>query len=110
MQCTLATWSRRTSYWCIIGTLEAAGFHVRPYHAAVPSFGEWGYVLAAVGPIPERLALSPDLKGQLRFLNDDILNSLFELPPDLKRIDADINQLNSQALVRYYDQEWGSWK
>ena len=98
------------SYWCIVGTLEAAGFHVRPYHAAVPSFGEWGYVLAAIGPVPERLTLSPDVEGQLRFLTNDILNSLFELPPDLKRIDADINQLNSQALVRYYDQEWGSWK
>ena len=98
------------SYWCIVGTLEAVGFQVRPYHAAVPSFGEWGYVLASVGPIPNRLKLSPDLEGQLRFLTDDVLNSLFELPPDLKRVDAEINQLNSQALVRYYDQEWGAWK
>ena len=43
-------------------------------------------------------------------MTDDILNSLFELPPDLKRVDAEINRLNSQALVRYYDQEWGAWK
>ena len=28
----------RNSYWCIIRTLEAAGFYVRPYYTAVPSF------------------------------------------------------------------------
>lgn len=98
------------SYWCIVGTLEAVGFQVRPYHAAVPSFGEWGYVLAAVGPVPERLQLSPELAGQLRFLTDEGLNSLFEIPPDIQRVDAEINQLNNQALVRYYDREWGAWK
>ena len=27
-------------------TLEAAGFFVRPYYTAVPSFGLWGYALA----------------------------------------------------------------
>src|SRR5215471_5424546 len=36
----------RTSYWCVVRTMEAAGFAVRPYHVAVPSFGEWGFVLA----------------------------------------------------------------
>ena len=98
------------SYWCIVRTLEAVGFHVRPYHAAVPSFGEWGYVLASMEPVPHRFTLPVELAGELRFLTEGILNSLFELPPDLRRVDADINQLNSQALVRYYDQEWGTWK
>ena len=28
------------SFWCIVSTMESAGFHVRPYHAAVPTFGE----------------------------------------------------------------------
>ena len=36
----------RNSYWCIIRTLEASGFFVRPYYTAVPSFGLWGYALA----------------------------------------------------------------
>ena len=29
---------------------EAAGFHVRPYHALVPSFGEWGFALGTARP------------------------------------------------------------
>ena len=40
-------------------TLRAAGFDVRPYHAYVPSFGDWGFTLAsrsalgAIGALPE---------------------------------------------------------
>ncbi len=98
------------SFWCIVNTLEASGFHVRPYHAAVPSFGEWGYVLASLEPLPEEFILSPAIAKQLRFLTSDVLNSLFDLPPDLQRVDAKINQLNNQALVEYYDREWGDWK
>src|SRR5688572_21781610 len=39
----------RQSFWCIAHTLASAGFDTRPYHAYVPSFGEWGFVLAATG-------------------------------------------------------------
>ena len=46
VQCTSPLFARK-SYWCIIRTLEAAGFAVRPYQAAVPSFGVWGFALAA---------------------------------------------------------------
>ena len=98
------------SYWCIVKTLEAVGFHVRPYHAAVPSFGEWGFVLASGAPLPETLSLSPELIGPSRFLTDKILNSLFDLSPDLARVETEVNQLNNQVLVHYYDQEWGAMK
>ena len=97
------------SYWCIVGTLEAAGFHVRPYHATVPTFGEWGFVLAATKPLPNRLHLAPQMSGTSRFLNDAVLNGLFDLPPDIQRVPAEINQLNNQALVQYYDREWSAW-
>lgn len=98
------------SYWCIVKTMESAGYHVRPYHAAVPSFGEWGFVLASISMDREQLKLSPDLTGKSRFLNDQVLNSLFEIPADLERVESEINQLNNQALVHYYDEEWGSWR
>src|SRR5438874_283305 len=40
----------RNSFWCIVRTLEAAGFQVRPYYTAVPSFGVWGFALARRDP------------------------------------------------------------
>ena len=36
----------RQSFWCVVTTLESVGLVTTPYHALVPSFGEWGFVLA----------------------------------------------------------------
>lgn len=92
----------RQSFWCVAHTLEAAGFHTRPYHAAVPSFGEWGYVLAT---LDEWNSPSPLPRG-LRFLSAEMLPVLFVFPPDMQRVDTEINRLNNQVLVQYYDREW----
>ena len=95
------------SYWCIVATMEAAGFVVRPYRVSVPTFGVWGFGLASpVGPVPPPQSLA-SLKGSLRFLNDSVMLDLFDLPVDMNRVDSDLNRLNDQALVRYYEQEWG---
>jgi spermidine synthase len=95
----------RRSFWCINRTLEAAGFQVRPYHALVPSFGEWGFALAALRPFDV-----PSIpRAGLRYLDAPTLASLFVLGPDMARIDADVNRLNNQALGRYYEEEWRRW-
>ena len=39
----------RQSFWSIANTLKAAGMETWPYHTYVPSFGEWGFVLAGRG-------------------------------------------------------------
>jgi len=104
VQSTSPLFARR-SFWCVDATLKAAGFTTRPYHALVPSFGEWGYVLAAVGPIEEHHPL-PD---GLRFLSEDSLPALYSFPPDMAPLEVEVNRLNNQALVRYYDEEWKRW-
>lgn len=95
----------RKSYWCILRTMEAAGFFVTPYHASVPSFGDWGYALAGLEPFtqPDRLAV-PDT-DDLRFLNDATMAAMFVLPGDLHPVDVEINRLDNQSLVRYYESE-----
>jgi spermidine synthase len=95
----------RTSFWCICTTIESAGFVARPYHAFVPSFGEWGYVLARAEPfeVPRRT-----LPG-LRFLDDATLPTLFALGPDMARVPAEVNRLDNQVLVHYYEGEWRRW-
>ena len=45
---------------------QAAGFQVRPYHALVPSFGEWGFALAALRPFAAPTTVPPGL----RYLDD----------------------------------------
>src|SRR6201990_1166548 len=56
----------RNSFWCIVRTLEASGFSVRPYYTAVPSFGVWGFALARREPF-DTPAHAPPVA--LKFLN-----------------------------------------
>jgi spermidine synthase len=95
----------RRSFWSIVRTLEAAGFHARPYHALVPSFGEWGYVLVS----PQPFDVPTEVLPGLRFLDAQTLRSLFVLSPDMGPVDAEVNRLNNQALVHYYEEEWRRW-
>lgn len=93
------------SYWCVATTLQAAGFHTSPYHASVPSFGEWGFVLAGRTPVTTPQGLAHQVRGPLRFLNDETLRTLFHLPADIHPESVEPNRLNNQSLVRYYEHE-----
>ena len=95
----------RQSFWCVEATVAAAGFWTAPYHALVPSFGEWGYVLASPSP---REVLHP-LPAGLRFLDAPSLAALSEFPPDMARLPSEVNRLNNQVLVRTYEEEWRRW-
>jgi spermidine synthase len=98
----------RQSYWCIVETMKSAGFFTRPYHVAVPSFGEWGFVLAKKQPFePPR---APPEGVPLRFLNADALASMFEFPADMGPVEVEINRLDNQRLVHYYEDEWRRWQ
>jgi len=92
----------RNSYWCIIRTLEAAGFYVRPYYTAVPSFGLWGFALARSSAFEVPRNPPPGLK----FLDDQTLTAMFTLAKDIEPVPVEINRLDNQALVRYYEGEW----
>jgi len=92
----------RISFWCIATTMEAAGFFVRPLHVAVPSFGEWGFMLARTEPFDPPRSVLPNL----RFLSDIVLPGLFQFGPDVARVPAEVNRLDNQILVQYYEAEW----
>jgi spermidine synthase len=72
----------------------------------VPSFGEWGFVLAG----GQEAAWDPPsrLPGGLRFLSVANLPALFDFPRDMQPVDAEVNRLNDQVLVRYYEREWSA--
>jgi spermidine synthase len=104
IQCTSPLMARQ-SYWCIIKTMEAAGFTVRPFQTTVPSFGIWGYALAKLQPFDQPTTVPDNI--ELKFLNNESVPLLFNFPADTARIDdVEINRLDNQALVRYYEAEW----
>jgi spermidine synthase len=104
VQCTSPLNAPR-AYWCIIRTMEAAGLHVRPYQATVPSFGVWGFALARQRPFDAPV----HVRVASRFLDDRTLASLFIFPLDMSAVPVEINRLDNQMLVRYYEEEWGKW-
>jgi spermidine synthase len=98
----------KATFSCIVQTLEASGFTVRPYQAFVPSFGVWGFALARTEAFPVPTNLPP---GTLRFLNAESLAALFSLPRDLQTEQVvTVNRLDNQALVGYYLDEWERWE
>lgn len=93
------------AYWCIVQTLKTAGFHTWPYHLYVPSFGDWGFVLADKNNgfgIPARYEVPT------RFLDAEISREMFHFPRDMQVKDVKPNYLNTQSLVDYYEQDWHS--
>jgi spermidine synthase len=106
IQCTSPLFARQ-SYWCIVRSIEAASFTVRPYHAAVPSFGVWGFTLARKTSFEPPTSLS--VRG-LRFLDSDTLHGMFVFPVDLGPVEVEIQRLDNQVLVRYYEAEWRRWQ
>lgn len=92
----------RQSFWSIVETLKSAGLDTYPYHVYVPSFGEWGYVLATHGPF----TAPTELPSGLRFLTVAAVNEAFEFPRDMGPVPARANHLNDQMLVRYYGEEF----
>ena len=93
----------RKSFWTVATTIEAAGLQTAPYHVHVPSFGEWGFILASRRPF----RTPTQLPAGLRFLTLAGFPSLMEFPPDMARVPTEVNRLSNQVLVQTYEEEWG---
>jgi spermidine synthase len=88
----------REAFWSIERTMAAAGWRTSPYHVDVPSFGDWGFVLAAPGRTPP-LRMDPD--PRLRFLTPDVLRAAAVFPPDRDRPEVRVNTLDRPVLIDY---------
>jgi spermidine synthase len=94
------------AYWTVATTLEAAGLQTRGYHVYVPSFGEWGFVLAAAHPIP----MAARIPAGGRFLTSAGDAALFDFPPDMARRPTPVNRLDNQVLVREFADAWSRYE
>ncbi|WP_420475620.1 polyamine aminopropyltransferase [Noviherbaspirillum sp. ST9] len=91
------------AYWTIEATLREAGLRTWPYHLYVPSFGEWGFVLAS----PQQQFKPPaQYRLPMRYLNAETTREMFTFPPDMQRLDMPPNRLNTQSLVHEFEQDW----
>jgi spermidine synthase len=91
------------AYWTVDATLKEVGLTTYPYHLYVPSFGEWGFVLAS-----PQLRFEPPKKYDLpmRYLNAETTHEMFVFPPDMQRLEMEPNRLDTQSLVREFEGDW----
>jgi spermidine synthase len=71
----------------------------------VPSFGDWGFILASKDPLPEKRQFPEGLK----FVNPEIAEQMFTFPADIARVPVGVNRLNNQLLVRTFEEEWSAY-
>ena len=100
------------AFWCIAATIKGAvppendlaRLFVYPYHVHVPSFGEWGFVLAAKHkPDPKQATVTVPT----RFLTTETLRAMFIFGKDLMADEAvKLNRLDQPVLYQYYRRGW----
>lgn len=94
------------SFWCVNETLKSVGFRTQAYHNYVPSFGEWGYILAS----QTNYQLPDTFEVPLKFLSRNTMKQMINFPQDMTTTEKlDVNRLNNQALVNYFEEEWGKF-
>lgn len=98
----------RKAFWGTHASVKAVFAQTAPFHAQVPSFGQWGFVMASRQPFALD-KLSQHLAGPTRFLSRDGLAPLFRFAPDIGPVEADPSTLDRPRILRYYLEGWKHW-
>ena len=95
----------RNAFWCIYETVAASGFeHVYPFHTYVPSFGDWGFIMAA-NLKKEPTNFKTDLTT--RYLAPDLVKKMFFFAKDMTNPgNLSVNQLDKPNLLHYFLEDW----
>lgn len=94
------------AFWCVNETLRYAGFNYSyPFNVYIPSFGNWGFILAKQHP---QFVNSLRAGIEYRFLEDENFEHLFYFEKDIRIHDVEINKLDSPVLLEYYLDHWKS--
>ena len=91
------------AYWTINATLREVGMQTWPYHAYVPSFGEWGFIMASA---QQQYTPPTSYRLPMRFLNQATTREMFAFPPDMQPRKLEPNRLNTQSLVHQFESDW----
>lgn len=97
------------AFWSIVKTVEVGGLNVVPYHAYVPSFGDWGYTLATHRELDLKEYQLPQMK--LKYLNRETFDAMFTFGQDILayREQVEPNRVSHPILLQYYEKSWMHW-
>lgn len=104
-------------YWTIDYTVQQAGLHTENLHVDIPSFGDWGFVLAKREPADGVLE-SIDIQADTTFLTNEVLQGLDLFGKDIDREFTDengnafefqANTLIEPILLQMYEKAWRNY-
>jgi len=111
------------AFWCIHNTLDTVFETTLPYRTYVPTFGEWGFNMGFNSPqkidarkrseekIIQNLNHQIDsLSLDLKYLNSNMLPSLFTFGTDRDQRSTPINKLQNQILIQLYEKNWNEMR
>lgn len=109
----------RQAFWCVVETIQSSrnphhpseeGLSTIAYHSYVPSFGEWGFVLASPMPLaPRPLRLPGAFSNDLRYFTPDVWQAAQVFGRDIAPVEVEPNTLQSHVLTTYYLDGWNLW-
>src|SRR5690606_16598363 len=91
-------YSTPTAFWRTVSTVASAGYAVTPYHVHVPTFGDWGFVLATRGTEPPRPTV-PANAPELRFLDQRVLDAATVFGKDRPPLTLEPSTLDRPRVV-----------
>lgn len=95
------------AFWCVKETLSASGFlHTYPYHVYVPSFGDWGFVMASDKKVLEN---KRTIQVETKYLDEESFKKAFVLEKDIKRENIKYSTLDRPFILDYYLSGWRHW-
>ena len=96
----------RKAFWSIFETMKSTGLNAKAYHSYVPSFGEWGFVMASKFSI--HFENYEPLKN-LKYLDKKVLRRMEIFEKDNGWLKVEANKLSTHKLIEYYDAGWEIW-
>jgi len=108
------------AFWCIYNTFAAienplyanetasdtVRLDVQAFHSYVPSFGEWGFVMASNLPIDwDKIKVA--VPGQ--YVSTEYLKSMGNFPEDIDFVETEVNSIDTHVVKTYYEEGWDRW-
>jgi spermidine synthase len=96
----------RKAFWSVFETMKSTGLNSKAYHTYVPSFGEWGFVMASNFSINFKKYEPPK---NLKYLDKEVLRRMEIFEKDNAWLDVEPNKLSTHKLIEYYNVGWETW-
>lgn len=97
------------SYKCVKNTMEKSGFQTLSYHCYVPSFGDWGYIMASPSPDQNAFVVQRNCVRGLKFYSSDAFESMTKFTKDMLASHTEVQKLSNQVLIPLFEKEWSKF-